>query len=54
MGCLCLFLTVPWVSLWSVIVVFHRHTHLIFLLTEEKNYRLHVSGPDLDTNCLIF
>ena len=26
---LCLFLTVPWVGLWSVIVVFLGHTHLL-------------------------
>ena len=27
---LCLFLAVPWVGLWSVIVAFPGHTHLLF------------------------
>ena len=27
---LCLFLTVPWNDLWSVIVAFPGHTHLLF------------------------
>ena len=26
---LCLFLTVPWIGLWCVIVVFPDHTHLL-------------------------
>ena len=29
---LCLFLAVPWVGLWCVIVVFPVHTHLLFYL----------------------
>ena len=28
---LCLFLTVPWVGLWSVIVAFPGHTHLLYI-----------------------
>ena len=41
-GCLCLFvfrclfLTVPWVCLWSVIVVFPGHTHLFFKTPVQK------------------
>ena len=29
---LCLFLTVPWVSLWCVIIAFPCHTHLFVFL----------------------
>ena len=29
---LCLFLTVPWVGLWSVIVALSGHTDLIILI----------------------
>ena len=30
---LCLFLKVPWVGLWYVLVVFPDYTHLLFLIT---------------------
>ena len=32
-----LFLVVPWVCLWFVIVVFPDHTHLLFLTILQKN-----------------
>ena len=33
---LCLFLTVQWVGLQYVIVVFHDHTHLLFVLPAKQ------------------
>ena len=36
---LLLFLTVPWVGLQYVIVVFPGHTHLLFLYTEKSIHR---------------
>ena len=33
---LCLFLTVPWVSMQSVIVVFPRHARLLFIYNSEE------------------
>ena len=38
-----LFLTVPWVSLQYVIVVFPDYTHLLFVTDEEKQQALPIS-----------
>ena len=33
----CLFLAVPWVCLWFVIVVFPDHSHLLFVVKVAKS-----------------
>ena len=46
-----LFLTVPWVCLLFVIVVFPEHTHLLFLCSEYPLYLLYMDDKtgDLET-----
>ena len=46
-----LFLTVPWVGLQYVIVVFPDHTHLLFVIKQHQNQgrfctsKMHLSSP---------
>ena len=35
-GVLCLFLVVPLLGLWSVIVAYLDHTHLLFMITSKR------------------
>ena len=41
-----LFLAVPWVGLWFVIMAFPSHTHLFFSWSDRQCERVVQGGPD--------